>query len=132
MDGERAIQYARARYVVGGAPEEGTDFARAARQQQLVAAIKRKLLSPSGIARGFGVASAVEDEVQTNVSASDLARIFRRPVDPNREVVLSPANVLAESSTTDGQFILVPQGGDYGAIHRYVRSSLQGRRSARR
>ena len=132
MDGERAIQYARARYVVGGAAQEGTDFARAARQQQLVAAIKRKLLSPAGIARGFGVASAVEDEVQTNVSASDLARIFRRPVDPRRQVVLSPANVLAESSTADGQFILVPQGGDYGAIHRHVRSSLQGRDTARR
>jgi len=43
MDGSRALQYVRSRHAEG---DEGTDFAREARQQRLLAAIKTKLFSP--------------------------------------------------------------------------------------
>ncbi len=123
MDGERAIQYARARYSAN--PVEGSDFGRAARQQRLVNAIKRKLLSPAGIVRGFAVSRAVEDEVRTNVSAGDLARIFRQRADEQHSVVLSTQNVLVNDVSTDGQSILLPEGGDYTALHRFVRARLE-------
>ena len=122
MDGERAIQYARARYSAN--PVEGSDFGRAARQQRLVNAIKRKLLSPAGVVRGFAVSRAVEDEVRTNVSAGDLARIFRQRADEQHSVVLSTQNVLVNDVSTDGQSILVPEGGDYTVLHRFVRARL--------
>ena len=124
MDGERAIQYARARYSAN--PVEGSDFGRAARQQRLVRAIKRKLLSPAGIVRGFAVSRAVEEEVRTNVSSGDLARIFRQSVNEKHSVVLSTQNVLVNDVSSDGQSILLPRGGDYAALHRFVRSQLAG------
>lgn len=43
MDGEQALKYARSRNAEG---HEGTDFARAARQQRLILAIKSKILAP--------------------------------------------------------------------------------------
>ena len=132
MDGERAIQYARARYVVGGDEREGSDFARAGRQQRLVSAIKRKLLSPAGLLRGTRVADAVEDEVRTNVSSGDLARVFRRGTDPKRSIVLSNSNVLVDGTSDTGQYILLPRDNEYRVIHRYVRNSLDGRDAARR
>ncbi len=130
MDGERAIQYARARYSANAV--EGSDFGRAARQQRLVAAIKDKLLSPVGIFKGFAVADAVEDDIRTNVSAGDLARIFRQSVDRDDSVVLSESNVLMSATSSDGQYILLPQGEDWTALHQFVRASLQANHTARR
>lgn len=130
MDGEQAIRYARARYIAD--PAEGSDFARAARQQRLLAAIKSKAASPAGLLRSFAIMGAVEDDIQSNVSAGDLARIFRRGVSEERSVVLSTENVLAESTSDDGQYILVPEDGDWESVHRFVQDSLKGRSSAGR
>lgn len=47
MNGQVVLKYVRSRYAEG---EEGTDFARNRRQQQLLAAIKKKLLSPKFLA----------------------------------------------------------------------------------
>ncbi|MEJ7652399.1 MAG: LCP family protein [Chloroflexia bacterium] len=117
MDGRRAIAYARARYSAN--PVEGTDFGRAARQQRLVGAIKRKLLSPVGVVRSFTVMGAVQDEIRTNVGAGDLARLFRRGVDDERSVVLSTENVVNDVSD-DGQAILLPRDNDWDALRAYV------------
>ncbi len=45
MDGKTALKFSRSRHSTD--LEEGTDFARAARQQKVIAAIKSKTLSPS-------------------------------------------------------------------------------------
>lgn len=128
MGGERAIRYARARYSKD--PRESTDFARAVRQQLLVSAIKTKLLSPSGLTRGHKVLQALEDDVLTNVSARDLASLFRREVPEDHKIVLGPANVLEGGRSGSGQAILVPRDGDWSALRRFVRSSLEGRSSS--
>ncbi len=130
MDGETAIRYARARYSAN--PVEGSDFGRAARQQRLVSAIKAKLLSPAEVLRGFAVADAVQDDVRTNLSVSDLARVFRHRTDPERSVVLNENNVLVAGTSSDGQYILMPRGQDWDALRRFVRSSLRGTATARR
>lgn len=123
MDGTRAIQYARARYA--SPPAEASDFARAARQQRLVSAIKAKLLSPVGVLRSFAVMGAVQNDVRTDVSAGDLARIFRRGVDQSHSVVLSTENVLALGWSSDGQSILIPRNDDWGSVRRFVRQKMQ-------
>lgn len=130
MDGETAIRYARARYSTN--PAEGSDFARAARQQRLIAAIKDKLLSPAGVVRGVGVMEAVEDEVRSNLSASDLVRVFRSGVDEEKSFVISTENVLVNGKSDDGQSILLPKGGKYEVVHNFVRDSLDGRVTAER
>ncbi len=124
MDGEEAIRYARARYT--NDPRESSDFARAARQQLVVSAIKRKLLSPSGIIRGFKLADAVQDDIKTNLSVRDLASIFGRKIDDKRSVVLGLDNALDQGMSSDGQYILYPKNNNWNYLHKFVRDSLYG------
>lgn len=130
MDGTRAMQYARARYA--SPPVEASDFARAARQQRLVSAIKAKLLSPAGVLRSFTVMGAVQGDIRTDVSAGDLARIFRRGADQQHSIVLSTENVLALGWSNDGQSILTPRNNDWGVVRRFVRQQMQPTTAVRR
>ncbi len=69
MNGERALEYARARYSTD--PQEGTDFARSERQQLLVTALRAKLLSPAGALRLMPVTSAAASALRTSLSDTD-------------------------------------------------------------
>lgn len=127
MNGERAIRYARARESSN--PLEGSDFARAARQQRLVSAIKSKLLSPAGWIHAPAVMGAVENHIYTDVSAGDLIRIFSKGVNNKDHIVLSNQNVLADGTSSDGQYILVPRTS-WADVHNFVRDALNGNQTS--
>jgi anionic cell wall polymer biosynthesis LytR-Cps2A-Psr (LCP) family protein len=97
LDGETALEFARSRY----APEDGSDFGRARRQQLLIAAAARQLATPAGVARAFGVLGALEGHLHT-------------------------AALLTAATSDAGQYILLPTAGrgDYGAIRAYVQRQL--------
>jgi LCP family protein required for cell wall assembly len=84
MDGETALQYARTRH-------QDNDFARAARQQQVLAAVKSQLANPATWPRLPEVAAAVWRSVETNVSPLDAVAIgaaaLRSGGDPDRLVI---------------------------------------------
>jgi len=63
MDGERTLAYVRARYVEG---PEGGDFKRAARQQQVLLALRENIFSVN-TALDFGAISSILDSVAENV-----------------------------------------------------------------
>ncbi len=65
MDGTRAIEYARSRMST-------TDFDRAKRQQLILLAIRKKALSPGGIARWPSLATSVMAGVKTDLDMGDL------------------------------------------------------------
>ena len=67
MDGERALQYARTRHQDG-------DYQRAARQQQVVDALIKKLSSPRQIVNWPKVWKTVQDYTDTDLSAWDMLR----------------------------------------------------------
>ena len=124
MDGETAIRYARARYA--DVPEEATDFARAQRQQRLVAAIGAKLRQPTQWWRGFAVMNALQPALQTNLAPADLLLIFLRADTGNAtRIRIDDTNVLENATSSDGQAILQPHGGDYDLIVRYIRDELK-------
>ena len=123
MDGETAIRYARARYA--DVPEEASDFARSQRQQQLVRAIGARLKSPAAWWRAFGVLDALQPALRTNLAPLDMLVLFLR-ADPggSARIVLDDGNVLEHGESSDGQAILLPRGGDYGLIARYIREQM--------
>lgn len=123
MDGETAIRYARARYA--DVPEEASDFARAQRQQKLLRAIGARLKSPASWWRAFGVLDALQPALRTNLAPLDMLVLFLR-ADPggSARIALDDGNVLESSVSADGQAILLPRGGDYGLIARYIREQL--------
>jgi len=68
MDGERALQYARTRH-------QDDDYQRAARQQQVIDALVKKLASPLSIPYWPRVLRAFNTHADTDLSALDLLRI---------------------------------------------------------
>ena len=124
MDGERAIEYARARYVLDP-PSEGTDFARSARQQTLIRAILSRARQMSAWPGLSGATDALQQALYTNLSLADLA-LFSRKMDftHGHRVGLTDQNVLVDAQSDDGQDILVPANGDWNAVRQYVASQL--------
>ena len=68
MDGERALQYARTRH-------QDDDYQRAARQQQVVDALVRKLSDPRYVTAWPRVWQALQERTDTDLSAWDMLRI---------------------------------------------------------
>jgi LCP family protein required for cell wall assembly len=124
MNGERAIEYARARYVQDP-PSEGTDFARSVRQQLLLRAILARARQTSAWPRLADAATALQGALTTNLSLVDLA-LFAEKLDFHHahHIGLSTENVLVDATSDDGQAILMPANGDWGAVRQYVASQL--------
>ncbi|HET9110730.1 MAG TPA: LCP family protein [Ktedonobacterales bacterium] len=125
MNGEQAIEYARARYVIAPA-SEGTDFARSARQQLLIRAIISRMRSPSAWPGLSNAMNALQKAIYTNLSLADLAA-FTLKLDfaHAAHVGLSTSNVLVNSTSSDGQDILLPENGDWNAIKQYISKNLK-------
>jgi LCP family protein required for cell wall assembly len=68
MDGERALQYARTRH-------QDDDYHRAARQQQVVDALIKKLADPRGILHWPGVVRAIHDHTDTDMTTLDMIQL---------------------------------------------------------
>jgi len=123
MDGERALEYARARY--SDDPAEGTDFARSARQQRLVAALRQKLLTPDGLVHLLPFINAVGGAIHTNLSPYELASFLAGfQAGQAKHVGLDTSNVLVNGRAPDGADILLPRGGDYALVQTWVRNQL--------
>ncbi|HEX8728436.1 MAG TPA: LCP family protein, partial [Ktedonobacterales bacterium] len=125
MNGEQAIEYARARYVIAPA-SEGSDFARSARQQLLIRAIASRMRSPSAWPGLSNAMNALQSAIYTNLSLADLtAFVLKLDLSHAAHVGLSSSNVLVGSTSSDGQDILLPQNGDWDAIKQYISSNLK-------
>ncbi|HEY7984303.1 MAG TPA: LCP family protein [Ktedonobacterales bacterium] len=120
MDGERAIEYARARYVLDP-PSEGTDFARSARQQLLVRAVFSQARQPGDWPRLTNASKVLGGALASNLSLADLA-LFGEKLDLNhaRHIGLTTQNVLVGATSDDGQSILLPANDDWNAVRQYV------------
>jgi len=126
MDGERAIEYARAREVIDNLAE-GTDFARSARQQIIIKAALAKVKDISTWPKLFNAMDALQKTIYTNMSLADLSQ-FALKMDLNdphtAHIGLSNQNVLQDSQSNDGQYILEPQNGNWQGIKDYVQQHI--------
>lgn len=119
MDGATALKYARSRKGTNG---EGNDFARAARQQKILRAVKDKLLSGSTIfnpLRLTGLLETVSSHVSTNISPWELLRMASFLPSLNDETITH--RVLDESGplfaqTINGAYVLLPENNDWGSV----------------
>ncbi|HEY1391517.1 MAG TPA: LCP family protein [Ktedonobacterales bacterium] len=125
MDGERALQYARARYITSPA-SEGSDFARSRRQLLLIHAIIDRVRSLGAIPDLPGVMNALQQTLYTNLSLADLTLLATNAnIDHAALIGLSNDNVLVDAVSDDGQDILEPANGDWGVIQRYINAHLK-------
>lgn len=124
FNGEQAIEYARARYVLTPL-SEGTDFARSMRQQLLLHSIADRMRQPSAWPGFLNALQALQHTIHTNLSMTDLALFTTRlHLSSAAHIGLSNDNVLQDGQTSDGQYILEPRNGDWGAVQTYVADHL--------
>jgi LCP family protein required for cell wall assembly len=123
MDGETAIEYARAREAIND-PAEGTDFARSKRQQIIMQAALSRLKSPSAWPSLYGALDALQKTVYSNMSLADLGEFALHMDLSNAHHANISYNVLQNSVSSDGQDILLPINNNWQGIIDYVKQSL--------
>ncbi len=130
LDGKTALRYARSRHS-GGA--EGSDFARAKRQQKLIDAIQQKALkigflaNPRKLNELIGI---LGDHVRTDLSLKEAERILEVSQKMDKmevnNLVLDNGNegILYSTSGDQRGYILLPKNNDYTQVARFVHRTL--------
>ncbi|MBI3290090.1 LCP family protein [Candidatus Microgenomates bacterium] len=138
MDGATALKFVRSRNAVG---DEGTDFARSARQQKVLSVIKSKILSPAVIFNPFRakeVLTTITSSIKTDIPEYKLPIIARMylSVDQKkvRNLVLDGGGVGdAEtgflinppiSAAYNYQWVLVPRGETWEEVRKWLNDIL--------
>lgn len=121
MDGETALQFARSRHGNNG---EGSDFARAERQQKIILAVKDELLSASTFlnpAKLNGLIETFQENVETNMSFWELVKLARHI--PNIDTENIHTTVLDTefdsplyATNINGAYVLLPKKDDWSPI----------------
>ena len=105
MDGKTALQYARARHG-------GSDFARARRQQEVIKAVRDKVLSLDiPLTKIPEILRIVGGSVQTDLTLSDmyaLAKVARTIDAENIKSVVIDESMTTPQLTPDGADVLIP------------------------
>lgn len=107
MDGALALRYVQSRYGAGD-----SDFTRAARQQQLLAAIRDKLTRTNLIAALPGLLDAVKHNVATDIPSARIPELARAVQDADigrlQRVVIQPPLLVTPEITASGTYVLIP------------------------
>jgi len=125
MNGTTALIFARSRHGNNG---EGSDFARARRQQKVLVALKDQLLSLGTItnpARIKRILQTLNEHVTTNASLTEMLKFISLTQNADttaikQHVLTNAEDDLLQNTTVNGAFLLQPRNGDYSAIHALV------------
>jgi len=135
MDGALALKYARSRHALG---PEGSDFARARRQQLLLEAVKEKLLSRQTLLNPVVLTKLISEfnkDISTNLSAWELLRLWDLSKDVKREQIINkvlsdaPDGLLVSGKGQDGAYILTPRSGNFSEIKSLVQNIFESTNS---
>lgn len=122
MDSTTALKFARSRHGNNG---EGSDFARSARQQKIIMAVKEKIFSLGFLTSPLklnNLFNSIRNNLQTNVALSKLPDIISltKNIDQNkikRIVLDNSAKGLLKADVTDqGAYVLLPRVSDYSEL----------------
>lgn len=126
MDGERALKYVRSRHAEG---EEGSDFARGRRQQEVLIALKDTMVHPT---RWFTpervntLTRIIDEATDTDMNIGQLLTIAKRMVAVKDDQIkrISIEDLLYNPPTyLYGRYVLVPNES-WEAVHSYIREAI--------
>jgi polyisoprenyl-teichoic acid--peptidoglycan teichoic acid transferase len=121
MDGDTALKYARTRH-------QDSDFARTARQQQVVAAVRNAMLSPANLPRIPAVLAAISQSIKTDATPLDGialgAALLRDAGDPDHLVI--DTSLASEVTGADGAYLLQPKASLKPTVAQFLLSPAAG------
>lgn len=135
MDGATALKYARSRHAYG---PEGTDFARAQRQQNVIIALKNKVISSEtlfSVTKIKALYGAVANNLKTDIELSEIPYFFSLAqdlaleeiktyslTDQESRLLTTPADI----SLYGNAWVLIPTAGsnNFSEVQEYVKKAL--------
>lgn len=133
MDGTTALKFVRSRYGTNG---QGSDFARSARQQQVVLAFREKVFSLGTFFEPTVIIDLMEtfdQSIDTDIQNDEIPHFVKlsQKIDPQklRRVVLDSERpesmlVIGDPTAHGGQFVLVPKGGSWTDLAEYIQGEI--------
>lgn len=129
MTGERALAFSRARYVEG---PEGSDFARASRQQLIIKALRDQILGTNSIGDLVNLGKAIDalgSHIKTDLGAGELMALYKLTKDLDTSDIINlvidgekTGLVYGDSVPMGGvnASVLIPTAGmfNFSEIHR--------------
>lgn len=131
MDGDAALKYVRSRHGTNG---EASDFARSKRQQNVIVAVKEKILTPSLLLNPKKIITlfdTIKESVETNITTKEMILMaklaFKVDVENIAHEVLStgPASPLYATSI-NGAYMILPRGGTWDTVREIAENLLTG------
>lgn len=128
MTGDQALKYARSRH----SNEDGGDFARAARQQKVIEAVRSRMLSIGFISKIVPLLDEMKKHIKTDITSEEINKLSQEAISANQykidKIVLSDQNYLKDSYSKNGQWILISKDGinNFTTIKKEVNNSLLG------
>ena len=126
MNGDRALRYARYRYVRGA---EGNNFARELRQQQVIGAIRDRIhnLKPQEALKLVAIATTVSKDTTTNLTTTQMLSLYQAfhtvPKGSIRHVSLAPlTEVFSVTDPKDPGEAVRPRSGNFTEIQAMARN----------
>jgi LCP family protein required for cell wall assembly len=122
MDGSLALKYARSRHAMGA---EGSDFARARRQQLVIQAVKDKMLTANVLLNPILITQIIgelESHISTNLQVWEIAKAWSLFKDVNNDNIITkvmdnaPGGLLYQTINDQGQYVLLPNNGDFSQV----------------
>ena len=122
MDGSLALKYARSRHGTNG---EGSDFARARRQQKIILAVKNKFFSINTLLHPKIISELYNESrkhFSTNISLSNAWQFYNisKQIDKNKIILrvldTSKDGLLIATRGEDNAFLLLPKTGNFKQI----------------
>ncbi len=127
MDGKRALIYVRSRHAEG---DEGSDFARSIRQQEVLVAVKKKISNPWEYIRNGKakpMLDAIMAAIETDMNIGQLLTVGKLAsrIDSGSTTKISIEDLfyVPASSDYEGKYVLIPADG-FDAIHAYIGKQL--------
>ena len=128
MDGVTALKYVRSRHALG---DEGTDFARSARQQKVIRAFISSLISRDTVFNSERITTlkrALSDSIKTDITESAVSSFTKLGLSLNFDEIKSVTieNLLYNPKNLApyaGQWVLIPQES-WTKVNSYVTDNL--------
>jgi LCP family protein required for cell wall assembly len=128
MNGDRALKYVRSRHADGN---QGSDFARSKRQQDLLIALKQKFTNPAAWSSPQKVSEllhAIDDATDSDMNAGEFLTVGKF-IAQTKQADIQKISIEKELTNPPlswygGKYVLVPTT-DYDQIHATIASQLK-------
>jgi len=128
MDGKTALKFVRSRHSA----QDGSDFGRAARQRNLLVAVKDKIINVSFLPRLIPFITTLTNDMETDIGIGKMQEWIGQQNElagyEIETIALTDKNILMNSRSSNGQYILVPKDGidNWESVHTWLQAELRG------